>query len=203
VFVNKEQESFYKQRHRLHIIHKQVYRQMIDDADNVVLQYITPKHLRKELINQADESKYAAHQGRDKVFQRLKSRCYLPKMDQQIAIHVLLDIQSCEVCQASKPLAKYCNPELQAIRPIKPLELVTTDIMRPINMTIESNRYIIVNLFTKWMQLYLLKTMEAEEVAQMIATIVCRHESPGKIVSDQGSNCQSVLMPRVNAPFTI
>ncbi len=153
---------------------------MIDDADNVVLQYITPKHLREELINQADESKYGAHQGRDKVFQRLKSRCYLPKMDQQIAIHV----QSCEVCQASKSPAKYSNPELQAIRPSKPLELVTTDIMRPINMTIDTNRYImiIINLFTKWMQLYLLKTMEAEEVAQMKATIVCRHESPVKIV---------------------
>ena len=85
---------------------------MIDD-DNVILQYITPKLLREELINQAHGSKYGAHQGRDKVMQRLKSRCHWPKMDQQIADHV----KSCEVCQASKPPAIYNNPELQAIRP--------------------------------------------------------------------------------------
>jgi hypothetical protein len=113
-------------------------------------------------------------------------------MDQQIADHV----QSCGVCQASKPPAKYNNPELQAIRPSKPLELVTTDIMGPLNMKIESNRYIIIieDHITKWMKLYTLKTMEAEEVAQMIATFVCRHGSPVKMLSDQGSNYQSVLV---------
>jgi hypothetical protein len=89
-------------------------------------------------------------------------------MDQRKADHFL----SCEVCQASKPPAKYNKPELQGIRPRKPLELVTTDIMGPLNMTIESNRYImiIVDHFTKWMELYTLKTMETEEVAQIIAT---------------------------------
>ncbi len=124
--------------------------------------------------------------------QRLKSRCFWPKIDQRIADH----FQSCEVCQASKPPAKYNKPELQSIRPRKPLELVTTDIMGPLNMTIVSNRYImiIVDHLTKRMELYTLKTMETEEVAQIIATFVCRHVRPVKMLSDQGSNYQSVLV---------
>jgi hypothetical protein len=63
---------------------------------------------------------------------------------------------TCEVCQTSKPPAKYNNPELQAIRPSKPLELVTTDIMGPLNMTIDYNRYIMIieDHFTKWMEWY-------------------------------------------------
>jgi hypothetical protein len=44
---NKEQESYYKQRHRLRIINKNFYREYIDDNEKVKLQYVVSSHLRE------------------------------------------------------------------------------------------------------------------------------------------------------------
>ena len=46
VFYNKEQESYYKQRNRLRIINKSLYREYIDESGNVIVQYVVPSHLR-------------------------------------------------------------------------------------------------------------------------------------------------------------
>jgi hypothetical protein len=46
-FQNKEQENYFRQKHRLRIVNKQVYRDYIDENESVVLQYVVPKHIRK------------------------------------------------------------------------------------------------------------------------------------------------------------
>ena len=191
-FNNKEQESYYKQRHRLRIINKTLYREYIDDNENVIIQYVVPSHLRELLLKKAHDSVYGAHQGRDKVLDRLKSRCYWPKMNEAVAEYV----KTCNVCQQIKPPYLYNKPELQPIETSQPLELVTTDIMGPCQETKDKNKYIliIVDHFTKWMELYAMKTMEAEETALKITEFTCRHGAPNRILSDQGKNYQADLL---------
>ena len=200
-FENKEQESFYKQRQRLRIINKQLYREFMDENESVVLQYVVPRHMRDLFLKKAHDSIYGAHQGRDKVLARLKSRCYWPKMGKDVEEHV----KYCHVCQITKPPARYNVAELKPILPTKPLEIITTDIMGPLNVTKHNNKYImiVVDHFTKWMELYALKTMEAEEVAKKIASFACRHGSPLQILSDQGKNYQSDVLNELYEVFDI
>ena len=99
-FENNEQESYYRQRKRLTVVGTTLYREYVDDSGSVILQYVVPSHLREVLIKKAHDSVYGAHQGRDKVLARLRSRCYWPKMIDEIANHV----KTCEECQLIKPL---------------------------------------------------------------------------------------------------
>jgi hypothetical protein len=60
----------------------------------------------------------------------------------------------------------------------------------------KGNNYImvIIDHFTRWMELYALKRMEAIEVAEKSLEFTCRHGSLLKILSDQGTNYQSELL---------
>jgi hypothetical protein len=68
--------------------------------------------------------------------------------------------------------------------------------MGPLNMTKEEKKYIkiICDHFTKWIELYALKTMEAVEVASKISLFVCRSGVPDKIITDKGTNYESNLI---------
>jgi hypothetical protein len=61
---------------------------------------------------------------------------------------------------------------LQPIKTSQPLGLVTTDIMGPCQETIDKIKYIliIIDHFTKWMELYAMKTFEAKETATKITS---------------------------------
>ena len=68
--------------------------------------------------------------------------------------------------------------------------------MGKLNTTKKGNNYVmfIIDHFTRWMELFALKTMEAVEVAEKLLEFTCRHESPLKILSDQGTNYPSELL---------
>ncbi len=113
-------------------------------------------------------------------------------MNQEIAEY----IKTCEICQSIKPPNQYNYPELQPILTSHPLELITTDIMGPCQETENKNKYIliIIDHFTKWMELYAMKTMEAVETAEKITAFTCRHGVPNRVLSDQGRNYQADLL---------
>ena len=71
----------------------------VDENENVIIQYVVPKQLRVVMITKAHDGVYRAHQGRDKVIERLRRSCYWPKMNQEIAEY----IKTCEICQSIKP----------------------------------------------------------------------------------------------------
>ena len=73
----------------------------MDENECVILQYVVPGHMRDLVLNKANDSINGAHQGRDKVLARLKSRCYWPKMGKDVEEHV----KYCHVYQITKPPA--------------------------------------------------------------------------------------------------
>jgi hypothetical protein len=92
-------------------------------------------------------------------------------------------VQTCNVCQQIKLPNLYNKPELQPIETSQPLELVSTDIMGLCQEKKDKNKciIIIVDHFTKWMELYAMKTMEAEETALKITEFTCRHAAPNRV----------------------
>ena len=66
-FENTEQECLFKQKKRLRIINKTLYREYVDENENIIIQYVVPKQLREVMITKTHDGYYGAHQGRDKV----------------------------------------------------------------------------------------------------------------------------------------
>jgi hypothetical protein len=90
----------------------------------------------------------------------VQSRCYWPGQRKCVKKYVT----ECETCQQVKPPKHYNIAELKPIYASKPFELLTTDILGPLECTKEGNKYILVvcDHFTKWAEAFPLKTMTAE-----------------------------------------
>lgn len=129
---------------------------------------------------------------RCKTRDRITSRFYWPNQLTDIEAYV----KQCQSCQKKKDPKHVYRAELTPLRPTKPMELVTTDIMGPLPITKKRNRYVlvIVDHFTKYVEIFAIKTLEATEVADKLVEYICRHSVPDAIQSDQGTNFQAEII---------
>ena len=60
----------------------------------------------------------------------------------------------------------------------------------------KGNKYILVicDHFTKWVEVYAMKTITAAEVAKKLMKTICQHGIMEQILTDQGTNFQAELM---------
>ena len=122
----------------------------------------------------------------------MAQRCYWPKIHHDTKEYV----QACEVCQQIKPPAFYNQAELVPLRPNRPFEIMTTDIDGELPLSEAGNCYILVvcDHFTKWVELFALRSITAQDVAEKLMLVCCRHGMPETILSDQGTNYQAALI---------
>ena len=86
---------------------------------------------------------------------------------------------------------------MKFLQPSKAFEIVTSDLMGPIHpVTKKGNKYILVicDHFTKWVEVYAMKTITAAEVAKKLMKTICQHGIMEQILTDQGTNFQAELM---------
>ena len=147
--TNSEQRSYYQQWNRLRIVGKNVFREIIDQANNVKYQYIVPQNQRDQAIKRAHEN---GHFGVDKTMERIREKSYRPKYYQDTNAFV----KCCEICQLTKPPVAYNNAALIPIASNKPFELVCSDMMVRLPETKNGyvNLLLIVDHFSKWIELY-------------------------------------------------
>jgi hypothetical protein len=191
-FLNEEQRSLYKQWDRIDVINKQLYRRFVDNDDSIIYQFIVPEHQRRFVFEQLHDSVFAGHLGYDKTKEKLSKRFYWYKCNEELKQY----IRECVECQVNKSPNRYNRAEMIPIRPISPFELITTDILGPLPVTENGNKYVlvVVDHFTKWVEFFPMKDQKAETVANNLLTVFCRHGMPDTILSDQGSNYESGLM---------
>ena len=92
------------------------------------------------LIRQLHDSVFSGHLGTEKTAQKLRIRYYWPGQDKDVRDYVL----SCDVCAKLKAPVSYFVAPLQPIKPVKPWQLITTDIMGPLPVSELGNKYILV-----------------------------------------------------------
>ena len=81
-----------------------------------------------------------------------------------------------------------------------PLDRIGIDVMGPLNVTKDKNKYILVigDYFTRWMEAYSLPSQHAEVVAEkLVHEFISRFGTPLEIHSDQGRNFESSLFKEV------
>ena len=81
-----------------------------------------------------------------------------------------------------------------------PLDRIAVDIMGPLPLTKDKNKYILVicDYFTRWMEAYSLPSQQTENIAQrLVHEFISRFGTPFEMHSDQGRNFESQLFKEV------
>ncbi len=191
--LNSDEKSLYRQWERLHIIDGILFRQWTDTETNQAhFQYVVPQHKRLEILQKAHDDKTAGHLGSSKTIDRVKSRFYWPKWEPEVKQYV----QSCPKCQKLKSHNRINAAPLQPIISHYPYQIVTFDMTGPLCKTKGGYERImvIVDHFSKYIDLYAIKTLEAIEAARCLLKSIWKHGIPDQIISDQGTNFQSKVV---------
>ena len=111
-------------------------------------------------------------------------------------------IKECDVCSSRKGPRNKQKAPLQLYTVGAPMERIAIDIMGPLPVSKNGNKYLLVTMdyFSKWPEVYPLPNQEARTVATvLVREFFCRFGIPMELHSDQGRNFESLLMKKVCA----
>lgn len=161
-------------------------------GENSVIQVIVPDALKENVLEQLHDR--AGHLGRHKTMEKVKQRFYWPGYEDDIKFW----IQNCLQCQQRNPPVPLPQAPMETIQVNYPFEKISWDIMGPLPVTHDGNKYILVvtDLFTKWVEAFPLKETSSVTLAKVLVDeVICRFGVPKSIHSDQGANfCSEVIV---------
>lgn len=162
---------------------------------------VVPKKKRLEIIRECHDPPTAAHLGKFKTFKRVANKFYWPGMAADISRYV----RNCEVCASQKPEQKLPMGFMQNQRMVtEPWQLISTDIMGPLPMTTNRNRWIMVvsDYFTKFSLIFPLKTANSKNICQILENdIFCVYGAPRFVICDNGPQFRSEEFKRKLAEY--
>ena len=170
-FKNKNQKSYYAQWNRFNIIGNTIFRSWCD-KNQTILQYVLPKNRIQEVLKESHDPPHSGHLGKNKTGDRIKERFYWPHWEKDVEEY----IQSCQVCQQTK--AHHLNhPELNPISSSRPFQIITADIMGPLPKSSKQNTHalVIIDHFTKWSEIFPLRSTTTEKIAEKILKYIYQH----------------------------
>lgn len=143
-----------------------------------------PSSFRLQILSIFHEDLIAGHLGIRKTYLRLEQRIYWFGMRRDVNKYV----KSCVKCQECK---NYTLPTAPAssFQPESPWEIIATDLMGPYPKGTKQSCYllVVVDMFTKFVELYPLKKATAEKVIEKLwLWVCCRWGLPRLIVTDNG-----------------
>ena len=143
-----------------------LFRKYITSTDQECLLLVVPKVLQKEILLSAHDSVTGAHLGINKTLSKITRRFHWYKMRDSVKLH----IKQCEKCAFRKRPNKLPRSPLTEYTVGYPMDRISTDIMGPLPQTTEGHKFILVVMcnFTKWVELYPLKDIQASTVADKI-----------------------------------
>ena len=154
---------------------------------------VVPAELRLKVLYYCHDSRDSGHLGQDKTLEKLKERFYWYGMSKDSSIYV----QQCSSCNKNKKGNRTPRSALGSYHAGYPMERVHLDILGPINPHSKSgSTYILVMVdqFTKWVELAALPAQNAELTAKaFLKHFIKNFGCPLEVHTDQGKNFQSDL----------
>jgi hypothetical protein len=180
----------------LHLKNGVLFRKLTCKDKTIKEQLVIPSLLKKDVLKSCHNFKLSAHLGIDKTVFKVKSSFYWYKMKDDVKDF----IRNCTVCASRKRPTKQGRHGLIEYSVSFPLDRVCTDVVGPLPVSQQGNRYILVVMdqFTKFVECYAIPNQKAEIVARKIVyEYFSRYGVSLDIHSDQGSNFQSKLFREV------
>ena len=164
--------------------------------DTTKFKLLVPARYKADILRHSHDTLFAAHLGLRKTFERVRQRFHWYGMRSDVKQHIAL----CDTCQRSKAAHRKHRAALKDYRVGAPLDRVAVDVMGPLPVTAQGNKYLIVvcDYFTRWVEAFPLPDQKADRVAQtFVHEFVCRFGAPLEVHSDQGRNFESTLFQEV------
>ncbi|KAL6466207.1 hypothetical protein MHYP_G00263400 [Metynnis hypsauchen] len=161
-------------------------------SHSVIQQVVIPHSLVPQVLHYVHGHPAAGHYGPAKSLDKASRSFYWPYMSSDIYQHC----RQCAACQSRRSPVPRPQAPLVPISPSRPLEIVAADLTE-LPMSAKGNRYVLVlmDLYTKFVNLYPLKTQTAVSVAQCIfEQFIPQHGVPESLHSDQGRQFESDLI---------
>ena len=127
-------------------------------------QLVVPESLRGGILIENHDN--AAHCGYVRGVSRIRNKFYWPSMVKDVSRH----LKNCAVCKAIKHGTGGQKAPLKPLVVERPLEMVSIDIVGPLPVSNDGNKYIItmMDLFSRWPAAYPVPDMTAETVIDRI-----------------------------------
>jgi transposase InsO family protein len=181
-------QLYIRQWRRLELKNKVYYRVVQNQDHEVCNQVLLPECLKKTVLEQLHDRH--GHQGIDRTLALIRTRCYWPRMDQDVRNY----IARCEPCLLSKGVhAKTPVGTLMATRPLEILAIDFT-VLEKSSSGLE-NVLVMTDVFTKWSLAVATKDQKATTVARtLVREWFYRYGAPLRIHSDQGRDFESKVI---------
>ena len=160
------------------------------------IRLVIPKSKITHLLSLAHDHPTAAHLGRRKTLFHLSNRFYWPHMRRDVEAYV----RSCTLCQQYKASNQKPGGLMRPIVVNEPWNTVGIDLTGPLPKTRRGHTFILVviDYFTKWIELFLLANTKAKTIAQIfVDEVMCRFGFPVRIISDNGAQFLSNIFTNV------
>jgi len=150
------------------------------------LPYI-PKSLRHVVLQYFHDAPHSGHFGARKTIRRIVKRVFWFGMQEDIYTY----IRSCHTCQSHKNPNSKPSGQLQSVIKNGPWDMLAIDLMGPLPATAsrKTQLLVIVDHFSKWVELFALKDGKADQVRKVLESqIFCRWGAPSSLLSDNATN---------------
>jgi transposase InsO family protein len=106
-----------------------------------------------------------------------------------IRSHVRKFLKDCPICQKMSPLLSTVSAMRFTAASYEPFARITMDSIGPLPTSEEGYKFILVviDCFTRTLELYPCKSTDAEEAAQYLIEFISRYGTPDQVLSDRGS----------------
>ncbi|CAC5399533.1 unnamed protein product [Mytilus coruscus] len=159
-------------------------------TERIVKRLAVPLTLRDDNLKSYYDSVFGGHNGIERTNHTIRYKYYWPGMYN----YIQQCVQTCIQCQRAKPDA-HKRPT-----PLQPLPVL--DVFRRVHMDILGR--LIVDSFTKFMEILPLKNTGAKDVADLFNNQwICRYSAPDAILTDKGQNFMSNILKEVCNIFEI
>ena len=158
-------------------------------------QILVPANLRAKILT--DYHDHAGHQGISRTYGQVCARFHWYGMKRDVYDYVA----SCESCnQRARPVGRGRGAPLVVTWSGYPFERIAMDLIPNLPETGNGNKHllVVVDYFTKWVEAYPLKRMDAATIASVfVSEFVSRFGAPESLHTDQGKNFDSKLFKDV------
>ncbi|CAM4850035.1 unnamed protein product [Rotaria magnacalcarata] len=146
---------------------------------------VIPKAMQHKLLQWAHDHPTAGHAGQQKTLFRLSTRVYWASMWKDIYNYVA----ACQECQRFKYNNRPMATPMQLHEVLEPWHTIGIDLMGPFPTTSRQKKslLVIVDYFTRWIELFPMRTTTSTNIAQiLINEVFSRYGLPKYILSDNG-----------------
>ena len=162
---------------------------------------VIPHKYQKLAISIIHDTVIGGHSAVNNTLFAAKRRFYWRNMHRSIKLFV----NRCRTCQINKGKAHPRQPLRKYPLPDKPFDVVSTDLIGPLPLTSDGNRWIltVTDFLTRYVVVKALPNKSADEVAKGLWQVFCEHETPSTLYSDAGCEFQNSVLKEMTKNFGV